>query len=317
MQNNRNVLPPLGHLLAFETAAKGQSFVAASRELNISESAISRKVRLLELHYGVPLFIRGHRSITLTSQGKYLLKSVQPAMQSLRDVSADLLNLQNRNEVTLAATNSVAALWLMPRLRKFNQRNKQLKIMLIASDDDAECLGENIDLTILRGDGNWPGYRSRMLFGETIFPVCAPEYLKKNPGAVNLEDMASLSLIEISNAHVEWMNWETWLGHHGQDRPDIEQSVSFNTYPLAVQAAVDGFGIALGWGHLVDRMLDDGTLIRPVRQARVRTEFGYYLLRPEKHNSFPERNAVEDWLLKESAARKTYASRADRGKMTG
>lgn len=314
MQNNRNVLPPLGHLLAFETAAKGQSFVAASRELNISESAISRKVRLLELHYGVPLFVRGHRSVTLTAQGQLLLKSVQPAMQSLRDVSADLLDLHNRNEVTLAATNSVAALWLLPRLRKFNQRNKQLKIMLIASDDDAECLGENIDLAILRGDGNWPGYRSRMLFGETIFPVCAPEYLKKNSKAANLEDMASLSLIEVSSAHVEWMNWQTWLQQQGQDRPEIEQSVSFNTYPLAVQAAVDGLGIALGWGHLVDRLLDDGALVRPARQARVRTEFGYYLLRPENHNAFPERNAVEDWLLKESAARKTYASRVDRAR---
>ncbi len=315
MQNKRNVLPPLGHLLAFETAAKGQSFVAASRELNISESAISRKVRLLELHYGVPLFVRGHRSVTLTAQGKSLLRNVQPAMQTLRDVSAELLNSQYRNEVALAATNSVATLWLLPRLRKFNQRNKQLKIMLIASDDDAECLGEDIDLTILRGDGNWPGYRSRMLFGETVFPVCSPEYLKKNSGAVNLDDMASLSLIEVSSAHVEWMNWETWLQHQGQQGPEIEQSISFNTYPLAVQAAVDGLGVALGWGHLVDRLLDDGTLVRPWRQANVRTEFGYYLLRPEKHKSFPERKAVEDWLLKESASRKTYASRVDRNNL--
>ncbi len=169
MPKQGNVPPPLDYLLAFESAANCQSCADASRELNISESAISRKARLLELHYQVPLFVRGHKSVTLTPQGQKLLDSMAPAIQSLRDTSREMLSRHNRNPVTLAATNSVAALWLMPRLRKFNIRNKQLKIMLVASDDDRECLGENVDLSILRGDGHWPGYSARLLFGETVF----------------------------------------------------------------------------------------------------------------------------------------------------
>ena len=309
MPSKRNVLPPLDHLLAFEAAAKNQSFAAASRELNISESAISRKARLLEQHYGIPLFVRGHRSVTLTPQGQSLLEHVRPAMQSLRNISTEFLSKQNRNEVTLAATNSVAALWLMPRLRKFNRRNKQLKIMLVASDSDVECLGENIDLTILRGDGNWPGYRGRMLFGETVFPVCSPAFLANNPDAHDVKNLARLSLVDVSSGHTEWMNWDVWLNSQLATAPDIEKSVVFNTYPLAVQAAVEGLGIALGWGHLVDHLLDNGTLVRPLRKLSTRTEFGYYLLRREKRKSFPERNAVEDWLLSESAARKPYGPR--------
>ena len=72
---------------------------------------------------------------------------------------------------------------------------------------------------------------------------------------------------------------------------------------------MDGLGLALGWGHLVDHLLDNGALVRPLRHASARTDFGYYLLRPEKRKSFPERNVVEDWLLQESAARKSYAPR--------
>lgn len=309
MATKRNALPPLDYLLAFESAAKCQSFSAASKELNISESAISRKARLLELHYGVPLFVRGHKSISLTIQGRQFLESIAPALQIIRDTSGQLMSRQNRNEVTLAATNSVATLWLMPRLRKFNARNKQLKINLVASDNDDECLGDSIDLSILRGSGNWPGYRAGLLFGETVFPVCSPKFLEKNPSAKLIENIPTLSLVDVSSSHIEWMNWEIWLKQQGHVSPVIEQSVSFNTYPLAIQAAADGLGIALGWGHLVDHLLESGALVRPLRQQSTRTDFGYYLLKPEKTKSFPERNVVEDWLLKESAARKSYAPR--------
>jgi DNA-binding transcriptional LysR family regulator len=192
-------------------------------------------------------------------------------------------------------------------MRKFNQRNKHLKVMLVASDDDAECLGENIDLTILRGDGNWPGYQHRMLFGETVFPVCSPGYLKKHPQSAQIENLANLSLIHIVSGHSEWINWDTWLDGHLSEPTKIEKTMAFNTYPLAIQAAVDGLGIVLGWGQLVDHLLDSGALVRPLGKTRTRTEFGYYLLYPKDHKPFPERTAVENWLLKESASRKSYA----------
>lgn len=302
-------LPPLDYLLTFEAAAICQGFAAASQELNISESAISRKVRLLELHYDVPLFIRGHKSVTLTPQGQKLLDAVIPAIQALRDVSREILSDHNRNVVTLAATNSVASLWLMPRLQKFNSRNKHLNIMLVASDNDNECLAETVDLAILRGDGNWPGYRSKRLFGETVFPVCSPAYLAANPAIKSVQSLPEHALVDVSSIHTEWMNWTTWLHQQGVVRPEHEQLALFNTYPLAVQAAVDGLGVALGWGHLVDKLLESGALVRPLGSKNVRSDFGYYLLCPEKQTPFLECTIVEDWLLKESAMRKRYNMR--------
>jgi len=306
MAGKSNVLPPLDYLLAFEAAADCQSFAAASRKLNISESAISRKIRLLELHYGVPLFMRGHKSVALTAHGGKLIETVSPAIQSLRETSRELLSRHTRNTVTLAATNSVAMLWLMPRLRKFTNKNKQLKIMLVASDHDSECLADNVDLSILRGDGAWPGYRTNLIFGETVFPVCSPGYLAANPTIADLDRLASHALIEVSSVHTEWMNWADWLHGAGVESQKPGRSTAFNTYPLAVQAAVDGLGPALGWGHLVDHLIAAGSLVRPLGNIQVRSEFGYYLLCPSKKKSFPERDVVEKWLMAESAGRNRH-----------
>lgn len=301
------VLPPLDYLLAFEAAAKAQSFAQASKVLNISETAISRKVRLLEQHYDVPLFVRGHRSVSLTQQGAILLATVEKSLDLMRDVSRDMLAKHQANTVSISATNSVASLWLMPQLRKFNKSNGRIRISLVSSDSDAECLSDSMDLTILRGDGDWPGYDAQLLFGETVFPVCSPEYLKSNPKAAAPSALPELDLIEVTSSHAEWMTWHTWLSGNGISTSLMERAVAFNTYPLSIQAAVDGLGVALGWAHLVDPLLESGALVRPIHDVSVRTQSGYYLLKSPSQKAFPERRIVEDWLLGLSAGRKRYA----------
>ena len=302
MQTNKKNLPPLDYLLAFEIAAKHERFSYASREIGISESAIIRKVRLLEQHYEISLFRRGNKSVSLTRQGALLLEKVQPALQDLRDVSAAMFDQKDMHDINLAATNSVATLWLLPRLRNFNRVDTKTNITVIASDEDSECLAENIDFSILRGDGHWPDHTSKKLFGEVIFPVCSPEFLANNPTATDLSSLSGMSLIEVSSKHPEWMNWNDWLLGHLTTVPPLSKRSVFNAYPLAIQAAVDGLGIALGWSYLIDPLLESGALVRPISDTQTRTKFGYFLLQRKKISTNPKRQMVEDWLLQESAA---------------
>ena len=162
MVNKNTSLPPLDYLLAFDAAAELGSFARASRNLNISESSVSRKVKLLEHHYGRSFFKRGERSVTLTKQGLDLYKGVAPLLDELRTISYRIHVENATHTVTLAATHSVTGLWLMPRLARFNALNEDIKIKLLSSDSDQECLSEDVTLTILRGDGNWSGYESRL-----------------------------------------------------------------------------------------------------------------------------------------------------------
>ncbi|MGB3179500.1 MAG: LysR substrate-binding domain-containing protein [Albidovulum sp.] len=305
-----NPLPPLDYLLAFEAAAEQMSFTGASRLLHISETAISRKVRLLEQHFGLSFFTRGHRSISLTPEGREFLDRIHPALQMLRATSSDMLTSGLARPVVLAATNSVAALWLTPRLHEFREANTHLSIMLVSSDDDKECLADSVDLSILRGDGDWPGYHAQLVFGETIFPVCSPEFLHQNPEIADAGGLAGVPLIEVSSSHTEWMNWRTWLSQAGLPYSRPDRMTLFNTYSLSIYAAVDGVGVALGWGHLVDHFIAAGKLVRPLGNLQVRTSHGYYLLTPDHRPAFPGRAEVADWLMRQSAARKRYSGPA-------
>mgnify|MGYP002376098901 CR=1 FL=1 len=103
------------------------------------------------------------------------------------------------------------------------------------------------------------------------------------------------------------MTWRTWLEANGVETDGTERSVAFNTYPLSVQAAVDGLGVTLGWGHLVDPLIEAGQLVRLMEDRAVRTRSGYYLLKRSGRKPFPEQRLVEDWLLRLSATRKRYA----------
>ena len=306
MLKNRAALPRLDYLLTFEVAAELESFAAAAKELNVSETAVSRKIRLLELHFDCALFVRGHRSVQLTDHGRKLLHSIAPALKTLERASEGMLAERQRSTVHMAATNSVSSLWLMPRLRKFQQSNKNITISLFSSDLDHECLADHFDLTILRGDGDWPGYEAELLFGETVYPVCAPAYATNHPDLKDVGELPAQSLIEVTNNHTEWLNWATWLAQKGVDPDQIRHSTFVNTYPLAIQAAVDGLGIALGWGHLVDRHLQEGALVRPLGPDHVRTQSGYYLLRRQGAGSHAEGDVVARWLLSESATRQRY-----------
>ena len=300
MPVKKKTLPPLDYLLTFETAAKLESFSEASRELEISESAISRKVRLLEEHFETSLFKRGNRSVSLTQQGAILLEKIRPALKGLRKVSEEMFAHKEQFDINLAATNSVTTLWLMPRMRNFNLLNPEMNITLIASDEDADCLAEDMDLSILRGDGNWPNHTSKKLFGETIFPVCSPEFLANNPGTANLTALPSLPLIEVSSKHPEWMNWNDWLLEHLSEVPSLSKRSVFNTYPNAIQAAVDGLGVALGWLDLIEPLLESGALVRPIGDIQTQTDFGYFLLQRKKFSNNPNRQVIEKWLLSES-----------------
>jgi LysR family glycine cleavage system transcriptional activator len=308
MLKNRAALPRLDYLLSFEAAAELESFAAAAKLLNVSETAVSRKIRLLELHFNCALFVRGHRSVRLTDHGRKLLNGIAPALKTLERASEAMLSERQRSTVRMAATNSVSSLWLMPRLRKFRQSNKNITISLFSSDLDRECLAEHFDLTILRGDGDWPGYDAERLFGETVYPVCSPGYAENQLALTRVEDLPAQSLIEVTNNHTEWLNWTTWLARKGVDPDRIRHSTFVNTYPLAIQAAVDGLGIALGWGHLVDRHLQEGSLVRPFGPEHVRTQSGYYLLRRQGAPAHSESEVVARWLLSESAARTRYAA---------
>lgn len=296
MPERRTTLPPLDYLVAFEAAARLGGFTAAGDHLNLSQAAISRKIRLLEDHLGEALFVRGHRSVELTASGEAYFETVRKALEDIRGATQRVKGEKRRPHVTIGATQSVSTLWLMPRLPRIRQDNPEFLIDLVSTDQDEECLRGEFDFIILRGEGRWAGYDAELLLDEEIFPVCTPSYAERT-GLAEAADLRRCTLIEVSSHHEEWMNWRTWLHETGAGSTGAPHPLTFNTYALAVQAACDGLGISLGWRHLVDSHLAAEDLIRPVQES-VRTGSGYYLLKPSGRQLSEASSSLRDWLFR-------------------
>ena len=305
MCNFRTRLPPLDPLVSFEAAARLLNFTAAAKELRISQSAVSQNIRNLEEYLGVPLFTRAHRSVDLTHLGKAYQQTVTAMLENLADATAELRTIRYRRRLTIGADQSIAWMWLMPRMPLFQKANPDIVVRLVASDIETDCMAKGIDLAIVYGTGQWPGYESLELFPEEVFPVCSPDYLENGPPLETIEDLSHHTLIHLEDEHWGWVTWRMWLPYYGVQAPAEQQGLVANNYPLLIEAAKKGQGIALGWRYLIDHALGDGTLVRPFEES-LTTDSSYYIVWP----SIPERSSdaktLCDWLV---AAHDTTESR--------
>ena len=289
-------LPPLDPLIAFEAAARHLSFTRAAEELHLSQAAISQQIRSLEDNLQVKLFTRSHRAVQLTNEGRDYQHTVSAILKQLAGATMDIRNLEVAQFLVIGCDQSFATRWLCPRLERLRAAMPSIGLRIVAADDYSESLGAEVQVAVLHGDGNWPGYTAIRLFDEEVFPVCSPDY--DHRGAV--DDWAGwllqADLIDLADSHWNWMNWRLWLSGNRIDEPLAQRRLQINSYPLVIDAACDGLGVALGWRYLVDDLLAAGRLLRPLEQS-LRTEFGYYLI----YRPHLERDAsvarFRDWLL--------------------
>lgn len=271
MKQYRSYLPPLDALVAFEAAARLSNFTAAARELNVSQSAISQQIQNLEANLGVPLFNRAGRRVHLTHLGREYQHIVARALEQIANASREIRTTRGRARVTVAADQSIAWMWLMPRLPLFQREYPDVAIRFVVSDGLSDCLNDMVSLALVHGKGNWPGYESRLLFEEEVFPVCSPGYLDKAGHLQSPEDLLSHTLLHLEDFEWQWLNWRMWLTDMGLVAPGESHGLVINNYPLLIEAARNGHGIALGWRYLVDADIQAGTLLRPSRARSGRT----------------------------------------------
>lgn len=294
----KNRLPPLDPLIAFEASARLLSFTRASEELHLTQAAISQQIRNLEQSLQIKLFTRSHRAVQLTKEGREFQHSVSAMLMQLASATTDIKSVEVNSRLSIACDLSFGSLWLSPRIKHFQALYPGTAMRLIVSDDDAECTAYDIQLSIMHGDGQWSGYQSYRLFDEEVFPVCSPEY-KSGREIQHWNDwLLQADLIDLEDSHWNWMNWRVWFSDQGIDEPLHHRNLQINNYPLLIDAARGGQGVALGWRYLVDHHLQSGELIRPVSQSLV-TEFGYYLIVNERYSYEPAVIKFRDWIIQQ------------------
>lgn len=292
-------LPPLSTLVSFEAAARHLSFTLAAEELCITQSAVSKQVKLLEAYMGHPLFVRANRRIQLTSNGTRLYHCAHNTLQDLARVTGEIREASGGTRVTVATTSAMASLWLLPRIGKFRRENEDVDLRIVASDHVRDLRRLECDVALYYCRVPPAGLSVTPLFSEEIFPVCSPGYRQRADRLETLEDLRNCTLLHLVDADTDWITWPAWFKGIGESMPVLVKRLDINNYPMLLQAAVMDQGVALGWTHLVDDLLLSGALVRPV-STTLRTSAQFSLIEPKRGG--PSGASVErfrEWLAKQ------------------
>ncbi|MDB5818461.1 MAG: LysR family transcriptional regulator [Rhizobacter sp.] len=297
------VLTPLR---AFEAVSRHLNFRIAAEELSLTQSAVSRQIQSLEEDLGASLFLRGTRHVELTSAGEHLLRSCRPLLDRLDTAVRQLREAKGRRVVNVSTFASFATLWLIPRLRAFQQRHPDVDIRISASDNlvDPEDGEFDVSLRHCLADSAPPG--AELLFGEVLIVAASPwlieESRKNGLPLLQPSDLALHNLLdEDSRGAAEVLSWQHWLRE--QKLPHLQPArwIFFNYTHQQAQAAVAGQGITLARLPLSNEALARGELVELFPDRRLDTGFRYWQIAGDPARRRPEVQQFCDFVQQEAA----------------
>lgn len=286
-------LPPLTWLRAFEVSARLLSFTAAAQELHLTQAAVSKHVKSLELRLQRQLFIRHPRSLALTRWGEAYLPKVQDALERLATGTREVFGRPKEDLLTIRCAVSFAVNWLSPRLPRFLAQNPSGRLRILSSVWADPFDAEAFDLDIQYGTGTFAETKSHRLTREVITPLCAPDMalqLRKP------DDLADHCLLHVQGYQE---GWGTWLAAAGAILVDPGQGLQTDTSLIAYALACEGVGVALGRRSLARPYQRDGRLVAPF-DLEVPISEGFFLLEPATANARSDTRPFVEWLVKEA-----------------
>ena len=300
-------LPPLTALRSFESAARHLSFTKAAAELNVTPAAVSHQVKALEALLEVSLFRRLTRALRLTDAGQAALPMLSQGFDKLTQGVEQMRAHCESGVLTISVSPSFGAMWLVPRLERFRSRHPDIEIRIDGTDRRVDLVRDDADVALRYGPGGYTGVQVDWLFSQVNTPVCSPALLSGEHPLRQPDDLRHHTLL-----HVDWKDaeasWRMWLLAAGLHDIDPTRGPRFTMETMAVQAALDGQGVALIGDMLVADDLASGRLVRPFDPSlSTPLTFSYYLLSAKDSAEQPKVAAFRAWLLEEARASRPKA----------
>jgi LysR family glycine cleavage system transcriptional activator len=287
-------LPPLTWLRAFEASARTLSFTEAGRELNLTQAAVSKHVKSLELHLRHQLFHRRPRSLELTKSGEAYLPKVRDSLDRLSIGTREVFGRRRTEALTIRCAVSFAVAWLAPRIPEFLARHPEKSLRILSSvwydpfDKDA------FDLDIQYGLGGWADMRSHRLTFETIKPLCSPEMSRRLSSP---EDLANERMIHVLG-YLE--GWGAWLKAACTRTVDPGKGLQLDTSLAAFEMAINGAGVALGRKSLSGAVERSGKLVAPF-DLEVPIDEAFHLIAPIATGGHSDAEIFVEWITSVAA----------------
>jgi len=299
----------LSAFIALEAVVRHLSFTLASRELKVTQAAVSQQVRALEDYLRVELIVRDRPRIRPTEEALVIANAVRAGIDGIEAAVNSVRHRPQPNRISVAATTAFSSYWLMPRLTRFFGEHPDLEVNLLSKDLDIRDSMTGFDIGIVYTNQSRAGFLATRLFGEEVIAVCSAPYRSAHPEMQGAADLLGVHLLHFDSEEPE-TDWPDWLAAVGVDvrrgaggaaPTALETGAHFNSYILATQAALEGRGVVLGWRRLIEPQLRRGDLVRAVPEALV-PDSGYDVILPNRLKDDPAVKAFRTWLAREAAA---------------
>jgi DNA-binding transcriptional LysR family regulator len=285
---------PLRAIVVFDVVARCRSLSKAAEELYVTPSAVSQQIQALEVHLGTALLTKAGRGVMLTEAGESYFEMIANDVQRITEATQRIRGFRTRSVLTVRTTPTLGSKWLLPRLRSFLDANPDVELRLNGTTEATDFSREAVDVEIRHGEGRWPGVFVEGLAEEAFLPVCSPTYAGAATMAV--ADLPQHRLIHSVKAQVQWSQWFARAGA----APQVEwRRLLFDRSHMAIDAAVDGLGVALESNLMMWRELRDGTLVCPVRDPPRVTLTTQWIVCPFDHLHKSKVRLFLDWLRAE------------------
>ena len=281
-------------LFTFEVAARHLSFTSAAVELNVTAPAVSRMIASLESHLEMTLFVRRGSKLSLTENGTIFKTAVTQSFQHLESVIDQLAsNSRTDSQISLSVTTTLLNYWLMPRLAEFRQTFPEVSLQYEltrteAKDTIGPCdIGSRFETEVQPEDQSWN------FAPELIFALATPQYLQRHGSWDDPSSDHQHTLLSLFKPRI---TWQIFSDKTGLVLPKNYQTISVPDYSSAVQLALSGGGVFLGFVSACSRLMLDEMLV-PVTQKQLRTGRQFVLVASAKNPLNPTKQRVCDWLL--------------------
>lgn len=295
MTRSRRFLPSVSLLAAFEAVLRTGSTAAAARELDLSQSTVSRLVQNLELQLGRPLFARDRKRLVPTEAARAYGRDVTRALDLIQRGSMEFAVNPGGGALSLAILPAFGTRWLAPRLRRFAVSNPGVTVNLATRLKRFNFSAEGFDAAIHFGRDDWRDAGHMKLFDERLTACISPDLLKSHP-VITVEDMRGLPLLQLETRQSAW---RLWFAAQGGRAPD-GGGMLFDQFAPMTQSAIAGLGVALLPDFIAAPELAEGRLVSLLTPSVTGTG-AYWLVWPTARASYPPLDAFRNWLADEIA----------------
>ncbi len=285
-------VPPLNPLRAFEAAARHMSFTKAAGELNVTQGAVSRQVKVLEDYLGFELFERAPKGLELSRNGRVYVGALTEAFERIARATDELITARTHTVLTIRGYTTFLVRWLIPLLPDFQIKHPNIEVRLVSASEPVDFDRDNVDIGIRYGYGRWRDLKCDLLFLDSLVPVCSPTLME----TANLQTPADLVRSTLLHLNLRRNDWPDWLAGAGHERLHVANDLFLEDLSVVHQCAIAGMGVAIAQQAYIRSDLASGKLVAPFEFVLNRPK-GYFLVCPKDRADITKIMIFRNWLL--------------------